>query len=303
MRKIRCSYCGEIFNVDDDKEIVYCPKCYKDLNVNYSVKNLSNYIAKHFSNAITELNESTEYQKAVNNFQAVLDIYPNDIDAIKGLILSSLLCSTIRKSYINESLHNLIRYKDKIQINNLSIEDTLEFAQKINNYLDLYIDTMKKRLSNDGHFYEEKGLFLYKKALKDVIDFKGVLIDFFFTNRKLPHDEVLSKKKIEKQIKFLKEELNKNVAVETNPLYRLDTDVKECYILDTIFPDNRKLFKQKTSFLILFLVFFFIMVIGIILIFVLPKKLLIGVPLTSIGFVCSLLFLIIDIFIVKKLSQ
>lgn len=303
MKKIRCSYCGEIFDVDEDKEIVYCPKCYKDLNVNSSLKNLSNYVSKHFSNALLELNEATEYQKAVQNFQIVLDIYPNDIDAIKGLILSSLLSSTIRKSFIKESLHNLIRYKDKLEINNLSIENILEFVKKINDYLDQYIKVMKERLSSDDHFYEEKGLLLYKNALKDVIDYKEVLVDTFFKNRKLPHNEIINKKKIEQQIKSLKDEYKLNIAVETNPLYRLDTDIKECYIDDNVFPNNKKLFKQKTTFLVLFLIFFLIMVIGIILIFVLPNRLLIGVPLTSIGFICSLIFLLIDILIVKKLSQ
>lgn len=303
MSKVRCSYCGEIFDCDDSNQIIYCPKCFKELSLLSSKKNLGSYVAKHLSTALIELNEEKDYSSALKDFQIVLDVYPTDFDAAKGLVLSSLYCSTVRKSFIQESLDNLIRYKNALEINNVSFETIINFVKELNSSLDIYLSTLKKRLSKDDYFYEDNGLKLYLQSVKISILYKQQLIDLYFLNRKIPLSENINKSILEKQIKALKDELKIEYHIESNPLYLLNTNVKECYIEDTIFNDNKKLFKSKKTFLILFIIFFILFIVGIILIFVLPNRLAIGVPVASVGFLNSFIFLLIDILIVKKISQ
>ena len=303
MRKVRCSYCGEIFSVEEEKETIYCPKCFKELSFKQAKKNLGSYIGRTFNNALIELNEATEYENAAKHFQIVLDVYPNDVGAAKGLVISTLLMSTVRQSYIKESLDNLNRYKDTLEINNLSLEDTYKFVDKINDYLKLYVTTLKQRLSDDNHFYEQKGYDIYINAVNDVIDYENSLINLYFSKRKLPHEPSLNKEIIENNIKILKKELKNKYSIETSPLHKLDSEVKECYIEDIIFADNSHLFKLKNNYLICFISFFLLFIIGIILIFALPNRLLIGVPITCVGLFLATLFFLLDINVIKKLSQ
>ena len=303
MSKVRCSYCGEIFECDDNNQVIYCPKCFKQLSLSSAKKNLGNFVSKHLSKASIELNEQKDFLSASKDFQIVLDVYPNDFDAAKGLVLSTLYCSTVRKPFIQESLDNLIRYKNALEINNISFETIINFVKELNSSLDLYLSTLKKRLSKDDYFYEENGLKLYLQSLKVSIIYKEQLIDLYFSNRKIPLSENINKSILEKQIKTLKEELKKEYHVESNPLYLLNTNIKECYIEDIVYKDNKKLFRNKKTFLILFIVFFVLFIAGVCLIFALPNRLAIGVHIASVGFISSFIFLLIDILIVKKISQ
>lgn len=303
MRKIRCQFCGEIFEVEDDAVNIYCPKCFKYMSSSSGQKNLGVYVSKAFNQATIDLYESTEYLKARNNFQAVLDIIPNDKDAAEGLVLSTLLSSTLRKPLIKESLNELIRYQDALKIGQISIDRASSFIVKINDYLDLYTKTLRERLFDKDHFFEEKGKNLYLEAVKDVSLYKSMLIELYLKERILPTKFHLTKEDLENQIYILKLEEKANYTVESNLLHQLDSDVKEIRIDDIVFKDNRKAYKNRHISLIMAIISIAIFVTGIILIFLMPNRLLIGVPTLLIGLLLSFIFVIIDIFNKKKLLR
>src|SRR5574344_556232 len=227
MKKILCPLCGEIINVEDDKETIYCPKCFKNLSVEQGQKHLGLFVQKHFNLATSELYEATEYKKAAKDFQKVLDIIPDDFEAAEGLVLSTIMMSTIRSTHIKEAMHELQRYQDTLSISSVAIEKSGIFVKRVNEYLDQYHDVLKHRLMNkDNRFYEVKGEQIFKKVVQEIIDFKMVLIEAYFKSRKLPVKSNVTKEKLNKDIASLQKELTIDYAVESSPFHLLFTDVK-----------------------------------------------------------------------------
>ncbi len=303
MKKIMCPSCNEIIDYDGHDSRIYCPHCFKNISIEQSSKHLANHVLKHSELGNKMLFEATEYQKARNHFQLVLNVYDDDFDAAKGLVLSTILMSTIRTSFINEAKEELIRYKKALKVNKLTIEDVSKFIKKVNDYLDEYVSTLRNRLSHNNHFYEELGRELYLKALNDVIGFKEVIMSFYFSSRSLPLNGELDKDTLKKQIDDLKKKASKKYAVESNPLHKLDSDVYETKIEDVIFKDVRNLYNNKTRIFFANMISLFMVIIGVFLIFYFPTKLLIGVPIAGLFALTSIVLLIAQLVVDHKLNQ
>ena len=303
MKKIMCPCCDEIIDYDGSDARIYCPHCFKNISIEQSLKHLANYVSKHSEIGNTMLFEASEYKKARSHFQLVLNVYDDDFDAAKGLILSTILMSTVRSSFIAEAKEEMIRYKDALKVNKLNIEEVTNFIKKVNDYLDEYVTVLKMRLSLNNHFYEEIGKQLYLNALKDVIAFKEVILSFYFSSRSLPLNGQLDKATLKKQIDELKTKLARKYPLESNPLHKLDSDVNETRVEDTIYRDVRKLYQSKTKIFFANIASLLLLFVGIFLIFYFPGKLLIGVPIAGFFALISIALLICQLIVDHKLNQ
>lgn len=303
MKKILCPSCDQIIEVENETEKLYCPHCFKYISFESGKRHLSSYVTRNFELARRMLYEATEYAKARNYYQNILDVYQDDVEAAEGLIVSTILLSTVRVSYLKEANDELLRYKLTLKVNKLTLENSQKFVEEIDGYVDEYVKTLAKRLSNNHRFYEKEGKELYLKAVKDAIRFKESLITIFFSDRALAIKCKVNKTTLKKDIEKLKARLNGTYHVESNPLNLLHTDIEEAYIPDTIFRDCRKLYKSKNTLMVWNLITFFLSGVGIFLIFYYSSFLLIGVPIASFFGLISLVLLIIQIVVQKKLNR
>ena len=291
MKKIVCEYCEEIIEVGDNEETIYCPKCFKEVNVKLAEKRLPLFKDKRFELANTQLNVATEYEKAAQGFKKVLEIEPENLEAIRGLIISTLYQSTIRKSHIKDTHEIFKSYKSLLE---LLPDDFDDFINKVNDEINYYLGELQDRLIDYDHFYEDEGKKLFYSTSEEIIDFKKTLVN----NVNSKED----KSKIQKEINELRDLLKKDLYVESSPFHVLNTSSKEAYIPDVVFKDVRKAFKQRKRFRALFIASFGLMVVGILLIFILSSYLIIGVPIASLGFILTLVFGITYLGIERKLN-
>lgn len=292
MKKIVCEYCEEIISVEGEEETVYCPKCLKEVNVKLAEKRLPLFKDKRYEQAVTQLEVSTEYDKAAQGFLKVLEIEPERMDAIKGLILSTLYQSTVRKSFIKATNEVFKKYKDILE---LLPEDFDEFINRVNGDINFYLNELKDRLIDYDHFFEEEGKKLFISTAEEIIDFKKTLVNSIYSKE--------IKSDIQKEINELRDLLKKDMYIESSPFHHLSTASKEALIKDKIFKDVVKAYKQRKRILATFIASFGLLAAGILLIFLLPSYLLIGVPITSLGFILTLVFGITYLSIERKLKK
>lgn len=298
-KKIVCAVCGEIIDIDTDEETTYCPKCSKLINVAQGEKYLSMLVVRYFNFGNHYLNLTTEYDKAIESFKKVLEYDSTELESIHNLAISYLCSSTLRNSKIQDSLNVLKKYKDEISINNYNIDIVVDFLKRITALLDKYKITLENYLMSGTFFYEEKGKQIYTQALKDILEYKTFLKDVYYSKRRFSSDTSISLKSLESSIEIINVQLSKNYQVMIHPEKMLDSISDSTLIPDRIFKDNYALYnksKHVTAFMIISLL---CLLTGIILIFALPKKLAIGIPVASFFLITSLVLIISK----RKLKQ
>ena len=302
-KKIVCSVCGEIIEIDDDSEMVYCPKCSKPINVLQGEKYFNLLIFRYYNLGVSQLYNQTDYEKAIESFKKVVELNPSELSAVHGLALATLLTSTLRKSHLQDSLKVLKDAEEYIKINSYNIDSIIKFLQDTNKYLEEYKLTLENRLMAGGLFYEEQGKDLYVQALKDMLAYKEFIKAKYYVRRHYPNDSKITINDLNKQIEILKNQLEKDYPVMITPSKSLDSDKEDMLIVDRIFKDNRKIYKRKTRITIWTIISFVILVAGIILIFALRNYLIIGVSVSSLGLLLFLIFSIIGSSLRRKLAK
>jgi len=302
-KKIVCAVCGEIIEIDTNEETTYCPKCSKLINVAQGEKYLSMLVVRYFNFGMHYLNITTEYEKAVESFKKVLEYNSNELESIHALAISLVSASTTRNSRLLESLDVLKQYKDKINVTNYNIESVIEFLKKIISLLDLYKTSLENNLMERSLFYEEKGREIYIKALNDILEYKTFLKETYYTKRRYSSDSSISLDSLNVSIEIIKTQLSKEYKVMGHPEKMLDSLEETTLIPDRIFKDNLKLYKKRKKVIVAEIISLVCFVIGIILIFALPKKLAIGIPTTGFFLLTSIILIIVSKSLKKKLLK
>lgn len=302
-KKIVCAVCGEIIEIDTNEETTYCPKCSKLINIAQGEKYLSMLIVRYFNFGMHYLNITTEYEKAVESFSKVLEYDPNELESIHLLAVSILCCSTTRKSKIKESLEILRNNKDKINISNYNIESIINFLRRIFSLLNLYKISLENNLMGGALFYEESGKQLYIQALKDILEYKLFLKEIYYGKRRYSADTEISFKSLDESINILNTQLSKNYQVMGHPEKMLDSIDEATIIPDRIFKDNFKIYKKRKCVNVLEVISIVCLIVGVVLIFALPKKLAIGIPTTGFFLLTTVVLFFIRKYYSKKLLK
>lgn len=301
-KKIVCSVCGEIIEIDDEQEMVYCPKCSKPINVLQGEKYYNLLIFRFYNLGVSELYQQTDYEEAIKSFKKVVELSPSELSSVHGLALATLLTSTVRVSHLKESLEVLKNAEKYIEVNKFNIDAIVKFLQDLFSSLETYKLALENRLMEGGFFYEEKGKKLYETALKDILEYKEFIKAHYYGERRYPADSKVTIGELNKQIDILKTQLEKNYRVMGHASKSLDSDKEEMKIEDRIFKDNRALYKRKNHMVMWSIASFITLITGIILIFVLRKYLVIGVSISSLGLILFIIFNSIRRHLNKKLT-
>lgn len=302
-KKIVCAVCGEIIEIETNEETTYCPKCSKLINVAQGEKYLSMLVVRYHNFGMHYLNITTEYEKAVESFKKVLEYDPNELESIHALAISLICSSTTRYSKLQNSLDVLKQYKDKINISNYNIESVMNFLKKVFSLLDQYKTTLENYLMNGGLFYEEKGKELYIKALNDILEYKLFLKDVYYAKRRYTSDSKISISSLNESIEIIKTQLASEYVVMGHPEKMLDSINEDTSIPERIFKNNFGLYKKRKTIIGFEIISLLCLLVGIILIFALPKKLAIGIPVSGFFLLTSIIFIIVNKSLKKKLLK
>lgn len=302
-KKIVCAVCGEIIEIETNEETTYCPKCSKLINVAQGEKYLSMLVVRYHNFGMHYLNITTEYEKAVESFKKVLEYDPNELESIHALAISLICSSTTRYSKLQNSLDVLKQYKDKINISNYNIESVMNFLKKVFSLLDQYKTTLENYLMNGGLFYEEKGKELYIKALNDILEYKLFLKDVYYAKRRYTSDSKISISSLNESIEIIKTQLASEYVVMGHPEKMLDSINEDTSIPERIFKNNFGLYKKRKTIISFEIISLLCLLVGIILIFALPKKLAIGIPVSGFFLLTSIILIIVNKSLKKKLLK
>ena len=302
-KKIVCAVCGEIIEIETKEETTYCPKCSKLINVAQGEKYLSMLVVRYHNFGMHYLNITTEYEKAVESFKKVLEYDPNELESIHALAISLICSSTTRYSKLQNSLDVLKQYKDKINISNYNIESVMNFLKKVFSLLDQYKTTLENYLMNGGLFYEEKGKELYIKALNDILEYKLFLKDVYYAKRRYTSDSKISISSLNESIEIIKTQLASEYVVMGHPEKMLDSINEDTSIPERIFKNNFGLYKKRKTIIGFEIISLLCLLVGIILIFALPKKLAIGIPVSGFFLLTSIILIIVNKSLKKKLLK
>lgn len=302
-KKIVCAVCGEIIEIDTDEETTYCPKCSKLINVAQGEKYLSMLVVRYYNFGMYYLNITTEYDKAVDSFKKVLEYCPSEIESIHALAISLICSSTTRYSKIPDSLEILKQYKEYINITNYNIESAINFLKKVNEVLNKYKNGLENNLMSGEIFYEEKGKELYLKTLNDILEYKTFLKDVYYQKRRYSSDSSISLNALEESIEIVKNQLTKDYQVMPHPEKMLDSINEDTSINERIFKNNFSLYKKRKRVIAFIIMSLICLIVGVILIFALPKKLAIGVPITLFFLLTSIVLIIVSKVLKNKLLK
>lgn len=308
MKKITCPYCGKTHEVSDEENIIYCQECSKPFNVVQGERLYSMMLVRYLGNGRDELLYTTRYDKSIESYTKVLSMDEKNIEAITGLIVAYLFDSKINDMHFGEIFSLLVKYEEELaydEKDEFKTEILVDFCGVFYSKLHFFHDTLLDRLADKNKkFYEHKGLEIYKGFLSDYIKilrelaniYKGEK-DFFF---KLDFSENDLREEVKNLLILGKNEYE---VYESNPPFMLESADEKILVKNSIFKDNRKLYKNRNIALIIAAIFLLIFIVGLILTFTMRDKLLIGVPILGVGAVGFAICLLINTILKRKLFK
>ncbi len=305
-KKVICPYCQSVNEPLENDSIIYCKVCSKAFNVEQGARLYSMLLLRYMNNGNNELYGSTNYQKAIDNFTNVLKLDEHFLDAILGLIKATLYSSTISKSKMDDFLELLKHYDADLDFTKKDDFVRLsEFYKEILFALNRYEQVLFERLFDSAnHYYEKEGLEIYRAFLsKYIVTVEGFLTKFA-SNQELYKALGTDEEALKQQLKIVKTKYNEKYPpfVGDKP-YSLKSTDKKTSINQVIFKDNRHLYKSRNISLVMMLIFILILIVGVILIFTIPQKLLIGVPIMGVGLLGTVIAYITNIVLKRKLFK
>lgn len=298
MKKVVCPYCNKLNLVDEKEEIIYCKECSKAFNLKQGENLYAIYEVRYLNKANNELYVATNYLNAEKYYLKLLELDNDYLDGIIGVLLAKLYQSQLFSSTLKDVLKLLENYKNHLIFESKSnIKLGEEFLLRFINGLNSFEQAILKNLRNDQQeFYNDNCLKFYLNYLGDTLELMSILSKVF-------DQEIFLKFLKDKNISFaekiyaIKAKLNNNYAIHYPPIYNIEK------IKTQIFLDNRKLYKMRNIAIICLIISLLIVIVGIILIFSISDKLLIGVPIMGAGLLFTIICYILNIVFKRKLFK
>lgn len=291
--KVMCPSCKEVVDGDDDVFGMYCPICSKEFQIANGYKLYLSVFRNNMSIASEELFLKTNYEKAHLHYMKAFNINQKSIEALLGVVMSSVKMSTIRKCFIQEAVEMIEKNKDIFVINKDNSTMVIKCLNLINRDTDFYTREIRRRLSENEQFFEEAGLKRYLDALKQTFYFKafylGILEKISSSFSKEFIDMPLG---IKKDLLIIKDEIDKEYEIlpVSSPHPMLEENGQ---IDDEVFENHQKDYQNRNASLIFGIISIIGVIAGISLIFAIPTWLIIGVPVLGISLIAFALSLFV----------
>lgn len=294
MTKLLCPYCNKVINYEGEDISLICPHCEKEIYPDQSAKYYNMMVNKYFNYANVALYSSTNYYKAIENFDNVLKIDSHNLDAIIGKTLAMLYTSTLNESSLKDVLDFISINTEDFVVNDDNITRLSDFVLKTFDGLKLYFDHI-------SDYYIVKQCFNDKQDINRFIgDMNYIASIIQFLLLQFNNDKLLSINNIAlDDINEFKEKVNKMSKHsfslnENRTKSNIRSNNKDVYI----FKNNRKIYKIHLYLMLLTSLFVLSDTILLILLFVYSNSLTLGIIAG-----CSVLITILLIFVSKNIKK
>lgn len=175
--KIVCPFCENINDVDSGALHVSCSKCGQSFTIqDGEKKTLSKY--KELQNfAYASLYHTQNFQDALDCYEELLEIKPNDLSSINGYCVAKICLSTFENVHFSFVIDEIEKYDIVLNVENSNLY--LHFVKDILNYIEIYYDEVSSRLIKDNTFINMKYLENYLNENKEIIDLMNYFNDSF----------------------------------------------------------------------------------------------------------------------------
>lgn len=165
-----------VFEVETNDEYSYCPQCGRKIKTEDAVKAFKSRIQFLLKKAYYEFNIKTKYDKAYEKFGDILLYDEDNPVALCGRIESLLMMSTLRQPRF-EDASVLINYASKSQLHkSKNMIVYFDFLLKYERIARLYIENIKKMLTNKNFFYDEECVRMYVYRTNQIKQFYSLIL-------------------------------------------------------------------------------------------------------------------------------
>ena len=149
-----------VFKVNSEAVVCYCPVCMTQYKPKEAIAHYNRFIDGLLRKSDTSLHVAMLPETSYKNYARVLEFESENVRALLGRLLSLIYLSTLRRSKFDEVV--LLMNNDISRYRLIgSRTDFLNFIRSANAAANYYIETMVRRLTMKGCFYDLDCLSLY----------------------------------------------------------------------------------------------------------------------------------------------
>lgn len=281
MEKIMCPHCYHIYEVEEERGILTCPKCGKESDFAASKKMLQYVITRYMNDGIAALNEDYDTKKAINCYTKLLEIEVSE-DYVYYLIEALIKGSKVRSDHFDEILGLLNKHNDLLKPNEDNKLKINDYLYEIMTYLDQYRNNLHKILIQKDKFVNFEVKFIYKNKLTKIRE----IMDFLYSNLfniDFTEDALITRDDLVDTIKEVDEEIDKEYGILEESKYVLEESENHILIKDDVFPDGSRFREIKRRLTILSALSILVIITGIILMFAVKDNIFTGVIVLGVG--------------------
>lgn len=284
MKKVICPKCGNIFDVDEehdlvDGENVVCPNCKTVVNLYQGSTKVDYQYRLSSNNAYRDLYKLRDYKRAFDNYELCLKLKDNDLNAIAGMIMSTVYGSSMDEPNFKVA----IEYLDKYDII-LNPENSFIYLNLIRDLVyscDQFLIMSTKNLCVNDVFISKEYFDMYVKGINEINDLmkyfdasiplldEGELKNFkeenqnFEGNIKIMHDGIEKRFNKTYDVNGVGEVTLNDGKIKSTKKKELNISVPEVVEM-LLYPINKKLNKLKL-YIVLTAVILVAIIVGLII--------------------------------------
>ena len=174
--KATTNFANMVFPVNDKADRCFCPRCLKELKPIEAIQKYEEALQKKIKEADKTLYLIGDADKAYRMYGDIISLDDSYLQAYLGRFMALIYHSTVRRSYIYEATLLMSNEVISIMHKSESKNEYVAFISRAIKTVDEYFATVKKRIIFRKYFYEPECIEIYYKLLKDIYDFKKLLL-------------------------------------------------------------------------------------------------------------------------------
>lgn len=175
--KIVCPFCENINEVDNGALHVSCSKCGQSFTIQDGKKKTLNKYKELQNFAYASLYHTQNFQDALDCYEELLNIKPNDLSSINGYCVAKICLSTFENVHFKFIIDEIEQYDIVLNVENSNLY--LHFVKDILTYIEIYYDEVNSRLLKNNVFINKKYLEDYLEENKEIIELMNYFNDSF----------------------------------------------------------------------------------------------------------------------------
>lgn len=155
MQKGICPNCQNVVEVQEEATIQTCPHCQKDYLTSQARKLFELMYSQHFSNGNIALNTAMNYDKALVEYEKLLALDSESLDAIFGISLSKINLAKLGQDVIPEIIAFIDTKLQNISTNETITQEMARYLLALGSRYDAYVERSKEVLKANYQYLDE----------------------------------------------------------------------------------------------------------------------------------------------------